>query len=198
VDCNEISVAETARQLKDAGFPADVRMANLYDPSVAELGKFDFVYSRFVFQHLSEPLLALANLRNCLAEGGRLCLCDVDDRWLSVEPAPPELASFLARVARAQAARGGDRHVGSKLAHYLQRAGYGEIRCTGLLLSSDMIGKEAFCDLVFGYKLEVIPAGELAEAREELECIKKAVHSSHGWAGVMALFISGQVASPGG
>lgn len=194
-DCNEISVAEASRQLRDAGVPAEVKMTNLYDPAVSELGSFDFVYARFVLQHLSEPQLALVNLRGCLAEGGRLCLCDVDDRWLSVEPSPPELATFLGRVGRAQASRGGDRQVGSKLAHYLQRSGFEDIRCTGLLLSTDMIGKEAFCDLVFGYKLEVIPANELTEARRELECIKEAVHSPYGWAGVVALFVSGSVAS---
>lgn len=196
-DCNETSVAETSCLLGGGRHPqAEVKQLNLYDPRLCEAGCFDFVYARFVAQHLSEPLMALDHLRACLAEGGRLCLCDIDDRWLSVAPEPQALRSFLDRVGQAQAQRGGDRQVGAKLAHYLHCAGYREVRSTGMLLTTEMIGKEAFCDLVLGYKLEVVPPDELAEARGEVARIKEAIHSPQGWAGVMAFFVSGEASQP--
>jgi hypothetical protein len=134
-------------------------------------------------------------VRACLADGGRFCICDVDDTWLSVTPRPPALDSFLQRVARAQAARGGDRHVGGKLAHLLLRSGYSDIRSTAMLVSTELIGKQSFCDLVFGYKLEVVPAAELAVAREEVRAIEQQIMAPHGWAGIAVFFVSGRAGS---
>jgi 2-polyprenyl-3-methyl-5-hydroxy-6-metoxy-1,4-benzoquinol methylase len=193
LDCNETSISETRKQLAGAGIDeAQVRQCNLYDESLTEPGQFDFSYARMVFQHLSEPLSALRNLHRSLAIGGRLCICDIDDRWFGASPQPPELQSFLARVARAQAARGGDRHVGSKLASYFEQAGYGDIRCSMLLVSTSLIGASAFCDLVFGYKMEVIPEDELELARREMAVITQSIESPGGWAGIGVFFVSGE------
>ncbi|WP_434609345.1 methyltransferase domain-containing protein [Pseudomonas sp. D2-30] len=191
LDCNQISVNETREQLSVAGVDqAQVRQCNLYDDRLTDPGQFDFSYARLVFQHLSDPLGALRNIHRSLAIGGRLCICDIDDRWFGASPQPPELQSFLARVAKAQAARGGDRHVGSKLAHYLERAGYGDIRCSMLLVSTSLIGASAFCDLVFGYKMEVLPEAELEAARRELAIIQDSIESPGGWAGIGVFFVS--------
>lgn len=191
-DCNEISLTETRRQLRAAGVEApEVKSLNVYDPDLAHAaGEFDFIYSRLVFQHLSEPLMALVNIRRCLSDQGRLCVCDIDDRWLSMAPEVKEFRSFLQRVESAQAERGGDRHVGSKLAHYLKRAGYVDIRSSMLLLTTDLIGKDAFCDLIFGYKLEVVRQAELDIARQEVQAIKNGIFAQDGWAGVGVFFVS--------
>lgn len=192
-DCNETSLAETRKLFERLGMKnAEVRKANVYDNSASGIGEVDFIYSRFVFQHLSDPLGALANLRGFLADQGRLCLCDIDDRWLNVVPEIPEFNSFIQRVGKAQAQRGGDRLVGTKMAHYLKKAGYKNIRSTVLMLTTDVIGKDTFCDLVFGYKLEVVPEAELDIASKELERIKQSIYSEDGWASVAAIFVSGQ------
>ncbi|MBJ2178074.1 methyltransferase domain-containing protein [Pseudomonas veronii] len=193
LDCNETSIKETRAQLSSAGVnDAQVRQCNLYDDALTEPGQYDFIYARMVFQHLSDPLSALRNIHRSLAIGGRLCICDIDDRWFGAAPPPPELQSFLARVARAQAARGGDRHVGSKLANYLEETGYSDIRCSMLLVSTSLIGATAFCDLVFGYKMEVIPQAELEQAQREMAAIKESIESPGGWAGIGVLFVSGE------
>ncbi|MFL6647904.1 MAG: class I SAM-dependent methyltransferase [Sulfurifustaceae bacterium] len=193
-DCNDISLAETRRQLSAAGVvDAEVMNLNVYDPDLARAaGEFDFICSRLLFQHLSDPLNALVNIRGCLAEQGRFCICDIDDRWLGMAPEVKEFRSFLQRVASAQAERGGDRHVGSKLAHYLKRAGYADIRSSMLLLTTDLIGKDAFCDLIFGYKLEVVRAAEVEIARDEMRAIKNGIFTEDGWAGVGVFFVSAQ------
>lgn len=193
LDCNETSIEETRAQLSSAGVSdAQVRQCNLYDDALTEPEQFDFSYARMVFQHLSDPLSALRNVHRSLATGGRFCICDIDDRWFGAAPQPPELQSFLARVAGAQAARGGDRHVGSKLANYLEQAGYVDIRCSMLLVSTSLIGTAVFCDLVFGYKMEVIPEAELELARREMAAIKESIESPGGWAGIGVFFVSGE------
>lgn len=193
VDCNEVSVSETLVQL--AGFDCrsvTIKKLNIYDAALAEQGRFDFIYSRLVFQHLSDPVRALSNVRNCLAPQGRFCICDIDDHWLGMAPASDAFGSFIARVGKAQSERGGDRYVGTKLAHYLQLAGYTDVKSTMLLLSTDLIGKEAFCDLIFGYKLEVVPDAEIEIARQEVDSIRKGIKAQNGWAGVGVFFVSGK------
>jgi 2-polyprenyl-3-methyl-5-hydroxy-6-metoxy-1,4-benzoquinol methylase len=192
VDCNEKSLAEASTQFARAGFPgAEVRHANVYDSASFEGETFDFIYSRFLFQHLSSPLAALRNLRKCLAPYGRVCICDIDDAWLAVTPRIAEVDSFLARVGAAQRARGGNRNVGTRLSHYLQSEGFCDVTSTTLLVSTDLVDKSSFCELVFGYKLEVVPDAQLELARAELERIKDAIHSGCGWAAVAVFFVSG-------
>lgn len=192
VDCNDVSVAETGRVFDREGIAGSVHKANLYEPALAALGPFDFIYSRFVFQHLSQPLPALLNVQQSLAPGGRLCVCDVDDRWMTFTPDVPQRESFLDRVYQAQRGRGGDRHVGGKLAHYLKEAGFVNLRTETLLISTDLIGKEAFMDLVFGYKLEVIDAADLDLSRAECQAVKTTLDSPAGWAGLALFFVSGE------
>lgn len=190
-DCNEISLSETRAQFASQNMTlAEVRQFNIYEPSPEKLD-FDFIYSRLVFQHLSEPLLALLNLKGALAAGGRLCICDIDDRWFAVSPAIPATEAFLERVRKAQECRGGDRHIGLKLPTTMSLAGFRDIRASALLLSTDLIGKEPFCDLVLGYKLEVVPKSELAAATEEIQKIKDSILTDNGWAAVAVFFVSG-------
>lgn len=168
-----------------------VRQINIYDTQLSELGEFDFIYSRLLFQHLSEPMLGLMNARRCLAPGGRICICDIDDDWLKVVPEVDALTTFLERVGRSQSDRGGDRSVGTRLSGYLRTAGYTDIRSEVMLLSTDLISKDAFFDLMFGYKREVVPSEQLAQAKIELTDIKETLDGHSGWAGVAVFFVSG-------
>ncbi|HEY6923651.1 MAG TPA: methyltransferase domain-containing protein [Steroidobacteraceae bacterium] len=195
-DTNVQSLEEVRRQFeKDGVRNAEVRRLNVYDDRLCDAGEFDFVYSRLLFQHLSGPLLALTNIRQCLAENGRLCICDIDDNWLTVHPGVEVFRAFIDRVGAAQRARGGDRNVGGKLASHLLAAGYTDIRSEVMLLSTELITKDAFCDLVFGYKLEVVPESELDAARAELVQIKEAIDGPNGWAGAAIFFVSGRAKS---
>ena len=87
-------------------------------------GSFDFVFSRFVFQHLTDPLRAAGEVARVLASGGTACVVDVDDGLSISDPAPSEAFATLAGALRAaQAARGGDRFIGRRLAGLLDRSG---------------------------------------------------------------------------
>lgn len=192
VDCNSLCLAEARRLLGEHYPSAEVRHGNAYGDLSDLRGGFDFIYSRLLFQHLSEPLRALLNVRELLEVGGRVCVCDVDDRWLSVGKNSPELTSFLGRARAAQRDRGGDREVGAKLPQYLALAGFTNIRSSTLLVSTDLLAKSAFCDLVFGFKLEILPEAELLAARAELRAVQAGIEAADGWAGMALFFVSAE------
>ena len=85
---------------------------------------FDFIYMRLVVQHLSQPVLALENLRSVLKPGGILFIEDTDRDWLTIYPALPKWEKIYEEVKNSQLVKGGDPRSGRKLATYLREAGY--------------------------------------------------------------------------
>ncbi|MDE3205544.1 MAG: methyltransferase domain-containing protein [Acidobacteriota bacterium] len=85
---------------------------------------FDMVFSRFVFQHLSQAEQAASEVTRVLVPGGLACIVDVDD-GLSISEPPPSLAfERLAKALQAsQTSYGGDRRIGRRLPAILDRAG---------------------------------------------------------------------------
>lgn len=85
---------------------------------------FDLVTARYLFQHLTEPERAVAELRRVLRPGGTLCVIDVDDGMAITYPEfPAEFRAVTDALADDQARAGGDRHVGRKLPGLLTAAG---------------------------------------------------------------------------
>ncbi len=96
---------------------------------------FDLVISRFLFQHLPEPLIAMKEFFRVVRRGGMVCVIDVDE-GLSIGYPETNAEMVLHRVFRAlQEVRGGDRMVGRKLGFYLQEAGFATIHSVAQLQS---------------------------------------------------------------
>jgi SAM-dependent methyltransferase len=91
----------------------------------------DHAWLRFAFHDAADPELILAELRRVLRPGGVVAAQDLDDGGLMVQPEPPGLAGFLARIA-ALPRDGGSRTVGRRLVHLLAAAGFE--RSHGLVL----------------------------------------------------------------
>lgn len=94
----------------------------------ADLGRFDFIYARLVFMHLTEPLRALAALKGLLNPGGRILIEDADRDCMFFEPQPASFADFWRKVQEGQRRLGGDPNVGRKLAPYLKEQGFADVR----------------------------------------------------------------------
>jgi len=84
---------------------------------------FDLVYSRFVMCHLTDPVLALKEMRNLLRKGGLLVCEDYDHAGVASFP-PTRAYRRLLEISRAvDASRGLDSTVGSKLHTLFYEAG---------------------------------------------------------------------------
>ncbi|MDK9709127.1 MAG: GNAT family N-acetyltransferase [Desulforhopalus sp.] len=127
-------------------------------------GEVDFSYARLLFQHLSNPLEVLSEMRRVTRQGGIITILDVDDRSNIIHPAPKGLEDLEKRIAQVQAANGGDRYVGRKLHGYMHATGLHNIAVEAIPITAAVLGREAFFSIVYSFKRQVLErAGELDE-----------------------------------
>jgi SAM-dependent methyltransferase len=86
---------------------------------------FDFVYSRFLLQHMGQACEAISEMVRVCKSGGRILLQDLDGQFLWHFPESHELSQMIAAVVPVLARSGFDPFVGRKLYTYAHRAGLG-------------------------------------------------------------------------
>lgn len=141
---------------------------NAYDLAVAP-GSIDFAYARLLFQHLEDPCRALRSIQSTLAPGGRVCVVDVDDGWLSVDPDSPAFTEFVDLACTAQHANGGDRRVGRKLYRYMLESGFTDISIRVVPFGSHVVGMRNFLDITTGFKVLQLPEAQREHGQRLLE-----------------------------
>lgn len=135
-------IERAARYLGDKG-AGRLRIvhADLMQSGLPE-NALDFVISRFLFQHMADPVAVAREVRRLLKPGGKLVMIDVDDGlWGIADPERPEDGEWMAKGIAAQAARGGDRLVGRKFLRILSDAGYAHHEFDVVVYHSDMAGE---------------------------------------------------------
>ncbi|HBC88784.1 MAG TPA: methyltransferase [Lentisphaeria bacterium] len=171
------------RKLKNVSFiQGDACRLRLPDNS------FDFVHARLLFQHLEHPGKALGNIRRILKPGGKVCITDIDDRWLKLHPEPRPLRKLLEGTYRIQKRAGGDRHVGGKLGGMLYDAGFSSISTGIHLLTSREIGLKGLLDIAIGFRAGLFPS----HGKNEADAMIREIYSlldkpeAGGWCGIFA------------
>ncbi|MDA8066318.1 MAG: methyltransferase domain-containing protein [Thermaerobacter sp.] len=98
-----------------------------------QAGTFDRTVARFLLQHLKDPAKALAEMVRVTRPGGTVAVIDVDDGSLLEDPPPPpKVAALYRAVAKLQAMRGGDRHIGRKLYRLFRATGLDNVSVVGI------------------------------------------------------------------
>jgi len=144
---------------------------DVYDIPFGE--RFDYIYCRFLFQHLEHPAKALASMYHALKPGGILNILDVNDEWLFLEPNIPAFEELCRLARKHQATLGGNRLIGRELRSLLVKAGLQEPLTDVLMVNSDILGLETFLELTTFFKKEIVLQGG-DDPQPLLQSIKKA------------------------
>jgi ubiquinone/menaquinone biosynthesis C-methylase UbiE len=172
---------QAKNQLTNISFQA----GDVYNLPLAS-GIADFVYARLLFQHLTDPLAALAEIDRILKPGGKVCIVDTADGWFYLDPEPPAFSALRQRLLTERLALGGDPDVGKKLGSYLAKAGFTAIRSTVKVVTSDRLGG-------IGKFLELLSFGNpyqssdgslndlVASARQETASLDRLAYASAGF-----------------
>jgi len=187
VDLNEELIA-TAQQAKESEGIENVsfQLGNLYDLDLPE-NSFDFVYARFVFQHLEKPELVLSNVWKLLKPGGVLCILDIDDNWTSFAPESEAFVKFIRQSGAGQKRKGGNRLIGSQLYGLLSEAGYENVSTRITPITSEEIGLRYFLGVAVMFRVEFLSKLQKLFALPYLRKIKKAASDPNAW-GALGIF----------
>jgi ubiquinone/menaquinone biosynthesis C-methylase UbiE len=187
VDINEelIFIAHQAK-ISEKAENVSFRTGNLYDLALPE-NAFDFVYARFVFQHLEKPDVALSNIRKVLKPGGILCVLDIDDNWTSFSPESEAFVRFIRKAGAGQKRKGGNRLIGSQLFGLLNKAGFKNISTLIRPITTDEIGVRMFLGVAVLFRLEMLSKLQKLFALPQLKKIKSAAEMPNAW-GALGVF----------
>lgn len=185
------TILEQAQSLKESESLDNVvfQQGNAYDLNFP-VGTFDFVYSRFLFQHLAEPIKALTEIYRVLKPGGRLCVLDVDEDWFTLYPEPKSFARLRQSLVTVQQSQGGDPSVGRKLSGYFRTAGFAHVQTSIETLSSDELGLNSLFNLLsFGAAYYSSREGLAEIATEAREGVYALLSHPAAWAG-LGIFVA--------
>lgn len=127
---------------------AGAERSRVVDGSVLDTGledaSFDVVVTRFVLQHLPDPLSAIAELRRVLRPRGRLIAVDSDELLdITIEPEPSFAAEINGAVREFQRRLGGDRRIGRRLPRLLLDAGFEDLALDVVVAHSALVSWQA-------------------------------------------------------
>ncbi|MEO0645770.1 MAG: class I SAM-dependent methyltransferase [Cyanobacteria bacterium J06650_10] len=162
---------------------------NVYDLPFPE-NSFDVVHSRFIFQHLSNPIEALENIWRVLKPDGLICIIDVDKSWSGLSPEPATSVALDKAIIEKQLAQGGDPWVGRKLSYYLSAVGFSKPKTNITLVDSDQLGFSNYVEMLAFGASPKNKKNELTALREKAQPdILNLMDSQYAWAG-FALFVA--------
>lgn len=191
IDINEelIAVAHQAQASENVANAA-FSIGNVYALALQE-NHFDFVYARFLFQHLERPRQALENVMRVLKPGGILCVLDIDDNWTSFSPASDAFVRFIRKAGAGQKRKGGNRMIGSQLHGLLRAAGFQNVAVEIRPLTTAELGVRMFLGIAVLFRMELLNRWQKLLALPLLRKIKAAAQDPNAWGAAGIFFATG-------
>lgn len=119
-----------------------------------EWGRFDVAHSRFLLEHVPDPLAVVRQMVAAVRPGGRILLADDDHDVLRLWPEPPGLAPLWQAYMRSYDRAGNDPIVGRRLVSLLHQAEARPVRNTWVFFGDCAGG--AYFDLLADNLLGVL------------------------------------------
>jgi len=114
LDISEDNIDACKKKLGCVNDNLEFVVGDLHD-TILEESSFDFVYSRFLFQHLTNPEKAVARISKLIAEEGIIAIEELDHGlWLSYPP-DPNLRVLLKAYVKLLRLSGSDPFIARKL-----------------------------------------------------------------------------------
>ena len=111
-----------------------------------EWGSFDLAHTRFLLEHVSDPLAVVRGMVRAVRPGGRIVLADDDHDVLRLWPEPPGFSSLWQAYIRSYDRLGNDPYVGRRLVGLLHAAGAVPTRNNWIFFGS-CVGMPTFPDI---------------------------------------------------
>lgn len=188
VDEDALAQAKTATAGR-VRVPIAWESASAYDTGLAD-ASVDMVIARNLFQQLTDPARALAEIARILKPGGRVCMIDAQDSLLWIQPEPAGHADFMARAAAQQRMRGGDRDLPRKLAALLFAAHFQDVRTDVHVFDTQRMATDLFVELAISPVLAAFPGDDAATVQGHVDACRQTLQTphAHGSAGFYATF----------
>lgn len=121
----QIRGAMSQAELESETHLLEMRLGDAEMPPIAEQewGAFDVAHTRFLLEHLRDPVTAVRNMVRAVRPGGRILLADDDYETLRLWPEPAGLAPVWRAYQRVYDRHGNDPSIGRRLVQLLHQAG---------------------------------------------------------------------------
>jgi SAM-dependent methyltransferase len=143
-------LAEAIRQAQQAGEAnlVDLRQGDALALPLGddEWGTFDLAHTRFLLEHVTDPLGVVRGMVAAVRPGGRIVLADDDHDILRLWPEPPGFMPLWQTYIRSYDRLGNDPFVGRRLVSLLHAAGAAPVRNNWLFFGS-CAGSPTFPDI---------------------------------------------------
>lgn len=167
-------IAEAMRQARDEGEEhlLELRAGDAQRPPLREdeWGTFDAAHTRFLLEHVPDPLAVVRAMVRAVRPGGRIVLADDDHDVVHLSPDPPGFTDVWRTYQRTYDRVGADPIVGRRLVTLLHQAGATPRRTT-MVFFGGSAGMDEFPDYVEnvlrildGARAQIVAVGEVDEA----------------------------------
>lgn len=120
-------IAEARRQASEAGEEGllDLRQGDAATLPLSgdERGSFDVAHTRFLLEHVRDPLAVVRQMVAAVRPGGRVVLADDDHDLMRLHPEPPGFHALFQAFIRSYDRLGNDPYVGRRIPSLLHQAG---------------------------------------------------------------------------